>query len=402
MQYRIIPKTGDRISAIGYGCMRLPSRMGRIDEQKAEAQIRDAIGQGINYFDTAYPYHGGESERFLGKLFGGDKALRDKVKIATKLPPWLVKSRADMDRILQEQLQKLQVETIDYYLIHSILGPEDWTRLKDIGILEFLAEAKSKGQIRHVGFSAHCDVNTFKQVVDDYDWTMCQIQYNYLDETNQAGTEGLHYAASRNIAVFVMEPLRGGNLSGKMPKAAQKIWDQSGTGRSAAQWALRWIWNHPEVTCVLSGMNVDAHIAENIQTAIAATPNHLTAEDLTRIDQVRDIFTSLTKVHCTGCAYCMPCPAGVNIPLCFEKYNSKSYFGGMEPRIMYLVQVGGIMKDKPSRASQCVNCGKCEAHCPQHIEIRRELKNVVREMEGVMDKPLGWAIKQVFGPRKSR
>ncbi len=395
MQYRKIPKTGDEISAIGYGCMRFPTRMGRIDEKKAEEQMRFAIEQGVNYFDTAYPYHGGSSESFLGKVFS-DKALRDQVKIATKLPPWSVKTREDMDRILNEQLAKLKIDSIDYYLVHGIMSLEDWERMKRLGVLTFLDEAKAQGKIKHVGFSFHSDIHTFKKIVDDYDWAMCQIQYNYLDETNQAGTEGLKYAADRDIAVFVMEPLRGGNLAGRMPRAAQQVWDQSKIKRSSAEWALRWVWNHPEVTCVLSGMNVDEHIKENIETASTAFPNHLSPEELGDISKVRDVFVSLTKVPCTACAYCMPCPAGVNIPMCFEKYNSKSYFWGMEAKIMYLVQGAGVMGDKPTMASQCVNCGKCETHCPQHIEIRKELKNVTKSLEGAFDKPIIWMAKRVM------
>lgn len=395
MQYRKIPKTGDVISAIGYGCMRFPTKMGRIDEKKAEEQIRFAIEQGVNYFDTAYPYHGGGSESFLGKVFS-DQALRKQVKIATKLPPWSVKTRADMDRILNEQLEKLNIDSIDYYLVHGIMSLEDWERMKNLGVLTFLDGAKAQGKIKHVGFSFHSDIHTFKKIVDDYDWAMCQIQYNYLDETNQAGTEGLKYASDRDIAVFVMEPLRGGNLAGRMPKAAQQVWDQSTVKRSSAEWALRWVWDHPEVTCVLSGMNVDEHIKENIEAASTAFPNHLTPEELGDISKVRDVFVSLTKVPCTACAYCMPCPAGVNIPMCFEKYNSKSYFGGMEAKIMYLAQGGGVMGDKPTLASQCINCGKCEMHCPQHIEIRKELKNVTKSLEGAFDKPIIWVAKRAM------
>lgn len=395
MQYRKVPKNGDEISVIGYGCMRFPTRMGRIDEKKAEEQIRYAINQGVNYFDTAYPYHNGTSESFLGKIFGQDQELRNKVKIVTKLPPWSVKTREDMDTILANQLKKLQIECIDYYLVHGIHSPTDWSRMKKLGVLEFLDEAKQKGYIKNVGFSFHSDLKTFKQIVDDYDWTMCQIQYNYLDETNQAGTEGLRYAAERDIAVFIMEPLRGGNLAGKIPKEAQQIFNENSKKRSAAEWALRWLWNHPQVTCVLSGMNVDEHIRENIEVAKTAPPNHLTDDEIMSISKVRDVFVKLTKVPCTGCAYCMPCPANVNIPLCFEKYNSKSYFRDLGSKFMYLVQSVGL-PDKPTLASQCVSCGKCEKNCPQHIEIRKELKNVSKELESIIDKPIIWGLKRVL------
>lgn len=398
MQYREIPKTKDKISAIGYGCMRLPTRLGRIDEKKAEEQIRYAIKEGVNYFDTAYPYHNGESERFLGKVFS-DKLLRNKIKIATKLPPWAIRSRTDMDRILKEQLEKLQVETIDYYLVHGILSQGVWDRMKSLGIIDFLENAKEKGYIKHIGFSCHCSLQTFKNVIDDYDWDMCQIQYNYLDESHQAGTEGLKYAAKKDIAVFIMEPLRGGNLAGKVPKEVQHEWDKASVKRSPAEWALKWLWNHPEVTCILSGMNNDDHIKENISTASTTKANSLSEEDIERIEHVRDIYKELTKVSCTGCAYCMPCPAGVNIPLCFEKYNDKYLFGALGARLMYHVQLGGVMSDKVGLASKCVGCGKCEQHCPQHIEIRKELKNVSSELEGVIDKPLTWIMKRTLKSR---
>ncbi|MCT4620762.1 MAG: aldo/keto reductase [Marinisporobacter sp.] len=397
MQYRVVPKTGDKISAIGFGCMRLATRLGRIDEAKAEEQIRYAIEKGVNYFDTAYPYHNGDSERFLGKVFC-DRTLREKVKIATKLPPWLVKSREDMDNILKEQLKKLQVETIDYYLVHGIMSQEIWDQLKELGVLEFLNEVKEKGYIKNIGFSCHSDLQTFKNVVDDYDWDMCQIQYNFLDENIQAGTKGLKYAAERNIAVFIMEPLRGGNLSNKVPAQVQKLWDSVNVKRTPAEWALKWIWNHEEVTCILSGMNNDEHIRENIHTANTTESNTLTKEEISLIEQVRDKYKELTKIPCTACAYCMPCPAGVNIPECFEKYNDKYMFGTMNARLMYEVQIGGIM-GKAHRASQCIGCGKCEKHCPQHIEIRKELKKVSKEFDDTTGKVLNWVAKRVMNRR---
>lgn len=395
MEYRIVKKTGDKISTLGFGCMRLASKLGKIDQVKAEDQIRYAIDNGVNYFDTAYPYHGGDSERFLGKVFS-DEALRKKVKIATKLPPWSVKTRQDMDTILNDQLSKLQVECIDYYLIHGIMGQDVWDRLKGLGVLDFLDQAKADGKIKHVGFSCHSNLSTFKNVVDDYDWAMCQIQYNYLDEYVQAGKEGLEYAEARDIAVFVMEPLRGGSLVGKLPKKVEKIWQSADHKRSPAEWALKWILNHTGVTCILSGMNVDEHIKENIKVASESRAKSLKDSELALIESVRDIYKDLTKIPCTACAYCLPCPAGVNIPLCFEKYNDKYMFGSLQARVFYQLQLNGVMSDGNNMASKCVNCGLCESHCPQHIEIRKHLKQVSKELEGIPGKILGAVAKRVM------
>jgi len=394
MQYRIIPKTGDKISAIGYGCMRFPTRAGRIDEKKAEAQIRYAIENGVNYFDTALPYHNGESEKFLGKVLEGE--LRSRVKLATKLPPWRVKTREDMDLILQEQLSSLRTDCIDYYLIHGIQSPDVWERMLELGVIDFLDQAKKNGYIKNAGFSYHSDRNSFNKIIDDYDWEFCQIQYSYLDENNQAGKDGLEYAASRDIAVFIMEPLRGGSLVGKLPNPVQSEFDKAGANRTPADWAISWILNHKEVTCVLSGMNVDEHIKENIEIASRAQPGKMTESEVLVIEKVKNVFEKLMKVPCTGCAYCIPCPAGVDIPACFEHYNNKSYFGLMSAKPMYLMATAPMMDDKSSKASLCFECGKCESHCPQHIEIRKELKKVAKEMEAFYDPALIWIAKKIL------
>jgi uncharacterized protein len=396
MQYRQVPKNGDRLSALGFGAMRLATKRLGIDEERATRQIRDAIDRGINYVDTAVPYHGGESERFLGRALQG--GYREKVKLATKLPPWSVKTREDMDRILDIQLKKLQTDHIDYYLLHS-LEASQWKRLFELGVLEFLDSAKATGKIRNAGFSFHGDRKTFREIIDAYDWIFCQIQYNFLDETNQAGTEGLLYAASKNIAVMIMEPLRGGMLAGKLPDDVEQIYRGAGTKRSAAAWALRWVWNHPEVTLVLSGMNDEDHIAENITTCEDALPGSMTPEDLAIMEKVAATYKKLIRVGCTGCAYCMPCPFGVNIPQCFAMYND--YHMGsnrMMVRGFYGMQLMGGMGTSAD-ASLCRNCGKCVRACPQNIEIPEELKKVKSTLGGLSTKLMIPLVRLMFSPK---
>jgi hypothetical protein len=355
----------------------------KIDEERATRQIRSAIDNGVNYIDTALPYHGGESERFLGRALR--EGYRERVKLATKLPPWSVKTREDMDRILDIQLKKLGTDHIDYYLLHG-LEANHWKKLFDLGILEFLDAAKAAGKIKNAGFSFHGNRRTFKEIIDSYDWVFCQIQYNFLDETNQAGTEGLRYAASKNIAVMVMEPLRGGMLAGKLPKDVEQVYHNAGIKRSAAEWALRWVWNHPEVTVVLSGMNDENHIAENIKTCEDALPGSMTADELAMIETVAGTYKRLMKVGCTGCAYCMPCPFGVNIPQCFSIYNDYYMSGNhLMPRVMYGVSLMGGM-GTPSDASLCRACGKCEKACPQKIAIPAQLKKVRSTLGGFLTK----------------
>ena len=365
--------------------MRLPTKRGRIDEERATRQIRYAIDKGVNYVDTAVPYHGGESERFLGRALSG--GYREKVKLATKLPPWSVKTREDMDRILDIQLKKLQTDRIDYYLLHSLEAGQ-WKRLLDLGVLKFLESAKAAGKIRNAGFSFHGDRRTFREIIDAYEWVFCQIQYNFLDETNQAGTEGLRYAASKNIAVMVMEPLRGGMLAGKLPKEVREIYDRAEMRRSAAAWALRWVWNHPEVTVVLSGMNDENHIAENLKTCEDALPGSMTAVELATIEAVAGTYRRLLKVGCTGCAYCMPCPFGVNIPQCLFLYNDYSMGGNhLMTRGLYGMGLMGGMGPRAD-ASLCRSCGKCTKACPQKIAIPDELKKVRSTLGGLRTKIL--------------
>ncbi len=301
MLYRKMPKNGDELSVLGFGCMRLASREdGSIDEARAAKQLRSAIDQGVNYVDTAWPYHMGQSEPFVGRALAD--GYRAKVKLATKLPSWLIEKREDMDRFLNAQLEKLKTDHIDYYLVHALVG-DLWDSVGKLGVADFLDRAKADGRIRNAGFSFHGASEDFSRIVDAYDWGFCQIQYNFLDEKNQAGTAGLEYAASKGLGVIIMEPLRGGNLTRTVPPAVREIWDEAPVKRTPAEWALRWIWNHPEVTVVLSGMNDEAHIRENLSIADQAYPNSLTNAELQLVKRVEKKYRELMKVACTGCQY---------------------------------------------------------------------------------------------------
>ena len=383
MQYRQMGTTGDEVSILGFGCMRLPKTGGRWDEKKSERLIAAAIDEGINYFDTAYLYFGNEA--LVGKILAGGR--RDKIQLATKLPPMQVSTRADMDRFLDIQLKRLATDRIDYYLLHSLMSFDSWKRLKELGIEEFLEKAKQDGKIRRAGFSFHGWRAEFKSILDDYPWDMAQIQYNYFDENNQAGREGLLYAASKGVGVVIMEPLRGGYLVDKLPAEVHGIFERTTPRRSAAEWGLRWVWDQPEVTAVLSGMNEPAQLTENIHVASAMTPNTLTDDEKHMFDEVRDIIRQKIKVPCTGCAYCMPCPAGVDIPGCFSLYNDKNIHKGLVRESSYLFRTSGFDGGRPSYASLCVECGACEKKCPQSLPIRQYLKDVSRDMEKAFFKP---------------
>ena len=375
MLYRKFGKTNEMVSILGFGCMRLPILPGgdpsKIDYDKAMKLVRYAIDEGVNYIDTAYPYHGtgmdkgGASEPFVAKVL--KDGYREKVKLATKLPSWLIKTRKDMDKYLNEQLQRLQTDSIDFYLVHA-LNAEVWATLKEAGISEFLDAAISDGRIKHAGFSFHDKLDVFKEIVDYYDWSFCQIQYNYLDEDFQAGTEGLKYAAKKGLGITIMEPLRGGKLASNLPSEAIKVFDKTDIKRTPVDWALSWVWNHLEVSVVLSGMNEMSQIEENLKTASKMKANSLTEKELKIIDEVKTIIKEKVKVNCTACEYCMPCPAGVNIPRCFTFYNNYHMFGKEENYNLFL--------SPKQKASNCKECGKCETHCPQGISIRKELKNV--------------------------
>lgn len=397
MNYRVMGKTGDRVSVLGYGCMRFPQTNGKIDEERTERQIIEAIEKGVNYFDTAWIYHGGRSESILGNIFA--KGYRNKIRIATKMAIFMIHSVKDMQNMLEAQLKKLRTDYIDYYLLHAVNDFGSWERLKRIGIVDFIQQAKKDGKIRHFGFSYHGDKKDFKAIIDDYSWDFCQIQYNYIDENFQAGKEGLEYAAAKGLGVVVMEPLRGGSLVGKMPREIQDVWDTSPKKRTPADWALRWLWNQPAVTTVLSGMNEETHIEENTKLADEIKPDMLTKEELGIYEKVKLEYYRLMKVGCTGCGYCMPCPAGVNIPFCFSYYNARHFFKAKRAHWQYISFAGGLVGGKPSYASLCMECGKCERKCPQQLPIREKLKEVASDMEPRVIRPVLWIVRKYFALR---
>jgi predicted aldo/keto reductase-like oxidoreductase len=378
MLYRKAPKTGDELSILGFGCMRLAQKDGRIDEERAARQVRHAIDRGVNYIDTAWPYHGGESEPFVGRALAG--GYRERVKLATKLPAWLVKNRADMDGFLDAQLRKLATSRIDYYLVHSLTG-DTWDRVAALGAAEFLDRAKADGRIVNAGFSSHGLREDFKRVVDAYPWAFCQIQYNYLDQEQQAGTEGLEYAASKELAVVVMEPLRGGLLAVSPPPAIDALWREADRRRSPAEWALRWVWNRPEVTVALSGMNDEAQVEENLRTAANAHAGSLTPAEVDLIGRVSRKYREIMKVGCTGCGYCQPCPSGVDIPGSFDVFNALHTFGDEGARFVYVLRGSDVLSGRPSYASLCSHCRDCVEKCPQGLEIPDLLEQVVQEFE---------------------
>jgi uncharacterized protein len=379
MQYRKFPRCRHDLSILGFGCMRLPPAEGQqaggaVDEQKATALIRTAIDSGVNYVDTAYPYHNGEGEGVVGRALGD--GYREKVFLATKLPSWLVTSREEMDRYLDEQLARLDTDHIDFYLLHG-LGADTWENLSRLGVLEFLDSARADGRIRHPAFSFHDQFPVFKEIVDAYPWTFAQIQYNYMDEQFQAGTEGLKYAAEQGLGIVVMEPLRGGLLSGDVPAIHQHILDAP-VRRTPSEWGLRWVWNHPEVTVVLSGMNAMEQVKENLACAEQGVAGSLTHGELAVVEKMRDTFASRVKIPCTGCRYCMPCEHGVDIPSCFMYYNQAYTYEAKEKAAgVYLWALNGSFSGGvPGFASACVQCGECEGKCPQHFPIREYLQDV--------------------------
>ncbi len=374
MQYRK-DRNGNDLSILGYGCMRFTRKGGGIDIAKAEREILAAWRAGVNYFDTAYLYPG--SEAAVGEILERN-GLREKVHIATKLPQYLIGSRAAADRIFQEELTRLRTDYVDYYLMHHLTDAAMWEKLKKAGIPDWIREKKESGAIRNIGFSYHGNTENFLKILRDYDWDLCQIQYNYLDETAQAGREGLRAAAARGVPVVIMEPLRGGKLVNMLPEKAKNAMAKSGRGWSAAEWGLRWLYDQPEVTVVLSGMNSLEMVEANCRTASEAREHSLTAADFDTLESVKRAIMEKEKVGCTGCRYCMPCPKGVDIPGIFRCYNAMFTESKSEGRFQF-IQTVGLTKES-ALASECVRCGKCEQHCPQGIPIRDKLQEADRAL----------------------
>ncbi len=368
MQYRK-DKNGNDISMIGYGCMRFTKKGAVTDFEKAEKEVMRGIELGINYYDTAYVYPG--SEETLGRILEKNNC-REKIKIATKLPQYLVRNASQIDKYFDEELKRLRTDYIDYYLMHMFTEYKNWEHLKTLGILEWIEAKKQSGAIRNIGFSFHGDTDMFLKILDAYDWDFCQIQYNYLDENTQAGRKGLMAAAEKGIPVIIMEPLRGGKLVNLLPDKAKKLIKENEHGWTNAEWGLRWLWDQPQVTCVLSGMNSIEMVEENARIASDMQANSLTEEDFAVYEEIKKIIREKEKVGCTGCAYCMPCPHGVDIPGTFSCYNKMYSESKSSGRMEYAQTIG--IREKPGFATQCIGCGLCEKHCPQKIQIRERLK----------------------------
>ncbi len=364
MKYRKFGGLEWNVSALGFGIMRLPTTSDEpadIDEPKAMRMVRYAIDHGVNYIDTAWAYHGEKSEPFVGRVL--QDGYRDKVRVATKLPCWLVEGSEDFDKYLIEQLRRLQTDHIDFYLLHA-LNKESWAKMRDLGVLSWAEGAIADRRIRHLGFSFHDDYEAFQEIVDAYDkWTFCQIQYNYMDVTNQAGTQGLQYAASKGLAVVIMEPLLGGRLANP-PARIQQLWDSATQERTPADWALQWVWNQPQVSVVLSGMSAMQHVKENLNSAERSRIGPLSQEEQALIAQVRDKYNELCPIPCTKCKYCLPCPSGVDIPRVFEVFNN-----GMMHDDIQGARSGYKFVPEEARADKCTQCQQCEELCPQQIPI---------------------------------
>ena len=395
MQYRR-DKYGRELSVLGFGCMRFTKKGNAIDAEKTEQEIMAAFRAGVNYYDTAYIYPG--SEVLLGSVLERN-SIRNQVYIATKLPQYLVRSLSGAEKIFQEELERLRTDYIDYYLMHMLTDVAQWDRLRQFGILDWIREKKASGAIRNIGFSYHGNTENFLKILQDYDWDFCQIQYNYLDETAQAGVAGLKAAAAKGIPVIIMEPLRGGKLVSLLPPAARTAIAENSRPWTPAAWAFRWLYNQPEVTVVLSGMNSLEMVAENVETADTARPGDLQEADFALLEKVKKAIRAGEKVGCTACRYCMPCPQGVDIPGIFRCYNVMYSEGKADGRFQFAQTVG--LTRQPAFATKCIGCGKCEKHCPQGIPIREKLKEADKALRPLPYK-IGINVVRAFMLRRSR
>ena len=395
MQYRE-DKNGEKLSILGYGCMRFTKKGNSIDIDKAEKEIMEAYNQGVNYYDTAYIYSG--SEAALGEIVEKNN-IRDKIKIATKLPQYLIGNGKGLDKYFNEELSRLKTDYVDYYLMHHLTDVAMWEKLKAVGILEWIEKKKKEGSIRNIGFSYHGNSENFITILEDYNWDFCQIQYNYMDEVTQAGVIGLKAAAKKGIPVVIMEPLRGGKLVNMLPEKAKKLIDNNERGWSAAEWAFRWLYNQPEVTVVLSGMNSIEMVKENCRVASDSGEGNLNESDLKLLEEIKRLIKGKEKVGCTGCRYCMPCPKGVDIPGIFACYNTM-YIENKNSGRFQFAQTVGLTKE-PAFATQCIECGKCETHCPQNIPIREKLKEADKALRPLPFK-IGIGIARKYMLRKAK
>ncbi|UCB44015.1 MAG: aldo/keto reductase [Dehalococcoidales bacterium] len=376
MQYRRFGKLDWKVSALGFGAMRLPlldNNPAEVDEPEAIRMIRYAIDHGVNYLDTAYPYHGGNSERIVGRAL--KDGYREKMKLATKLPVRMCESADDFDRFFNEQMERLDTGKIDFYLLHGLNG-RSWPKVRDLGILRWAEEKMAAGLFDYLGYSFHDELDAFKEIVDAYDWTMCQVQYNYMDIETQAGRKGVEYAANKGLAVVVMEPLRGGKL-GQQPEPVLKVWESASQKRTPAEWALLWVLNQPEISVALSGMSTMEQVVENVAVASRSVPGMLTAEELSLYGRIQEAYQGLSPIPCTSCGYCLPCPNGVEIPRVFQIYNDAIMYEDM--RIGRFYYRGGRLEDG-QRADECTECGECVDACPQEIPVPDWLKKVHEEL----------------------
>jgi predicted aldo/keto reductase-like oxidoreductase len=371
MQYRRFGKLDWEVSVLGFGAMRLPladKETEKVDEPESIRMMRYAIDHGVNYIDTGYSYHEGHSEGIVGNAL--KDGYREKVKVATKLPVWLVEDAEDFDRYFNEQLERLQIEKIDFYLLLG-LNSKKWTKVRDLGVIRWAEGAMANGRFDHLAFSFHDNFEAFKQIVDDYDnWTSAQVEYNYMDVDYQAGRRGVEYAASKGLPVVVMEPVRGGQLAVPRGPVAE-VWKSAAQKRSPAAWALLWVWNQPEVSVALSGMSTMEQVVENVALADSARPGILSPEELALVDQAREAYKRLAPIPCTNCKYCMPCSSGVDISGIFEMYNDAMIYEDLEEARWLYRQL-----KEEQRADQCTRCGECMDACPQEIDIPEWLEKV--------------------------